>query len=688
MSSIDSSSNTNSGQPLFQMGGIASGLDTNGMIDALMAVEKEPLNNLIKKQNQLALKQMAYSDVKTHVQDFYYKVTDYTLQGTFLNYKANVSNTDVISQATPTPITPTGTYYFKVVQKAERTTIGINDLYSTTGADTQAKLDKKWIGNFVDLNKAVASTTDSPLSSAVNTGTVSINGTDVAAIDSSTTINDIINNINTKSSTTGVKAVYLKRDLDSGSYTVVGDTSNSDLINQLESDKVDDKLVLFSADGWNNIELGGTSDFFSKTYLSNAVKKLGPDGISYVVSDTHLGAAGTTKTLQQLSYMDTTNYGSSAPALSSGNITINGKNIDIDVTTDTIADLVQKINDADVGMKASYDYQNDKIVFTGTDKGPVTLTVHDNGTHIADYLQFITDASDSVDGSESDIHFNTTQNKYEDVYGDYHLGQNTMVNVYGDSAGTNVVAQLESSNDTVNYKGMTLDVNQASSDIVSVTVSQDTDAVTEKIKDLIDSYNDLMDYLYKKYTEDPAENLSADSTDEEKEQGILKNDDIIETLMDKLRNMMTTSLKIDGTYDNFMDIGVDTYGYDDVEKMMKGTLKVDDSKLSQAVESHLNDVMNLFNNQSDDEASQGIAIKMKNFLWDYTKFGGLIDQRSGISGTIANQLMDISKQIDSWKIIIQNKENYYRQQFTAMEEAISQMQSQMAYMSAKLGTTK
>jgi flagellar hook-associated protein 2 len=673
---------------MFQMGGIASGLDTNGMIDALMAVEKQPLNNLVKKQNQLLLKQVAYNDVKTHVQDFYYKVTDYTLQGTFLDYKANVSDTGVISQATPTPITPTGTYYFKVLQKAERTTIGINDIYSTSGADTKAKLDKKWIGNFVDLNKAITDTSNPPLASSVTEGTVTINGTDVATINSTTTITDVINNINSKSSTTGVKAVYLKRDLNTGTYTTVGDTSNSDLINQLENDKVNDKLVLFSADGWNNMELSGTSDFLSKTYLSNAVKKLGPNGISYMVSGTHLGAAGTTKTLQQLSYMDDTNYGSSAPAIASGNITINGKNIDIDVTKDTIADLVQKINDADVGMKASYDYQNDKIVFTGDDEGPVTLTVHDNGTHIADYLQFITDASDSVDGSESDIHFDTTQNEYKDVYGDYHLGQNTVVNVYGDSAGTNVVSQLESSNDTVSYKGMTLNVNQSSSDVVSVTVSQDTDSVVKKIKDLIDSYNDLMDYLYGKYTEDPIKDLPSDATDEQKEQGILKNDDIIETLMDKLRNMMTTSLNINGTYDNLMDIGVDTYGYDDVDKMMKGSLKVNDSKLTQAVESHLNDVMNLFNNQSDDEDSQGIAVKMKGFLWSYTKFGGLIDQRSGISGTIANQLLDISKQISSWKVIIQNKEYYYRQKFTAMEEAVSKLQSQMSYMSAKLGTSK
>ncbi len=686
MSSVGGTSNN--GQPLFQMGGIASGLDTNGMIDAIMAVEKQPLNNLIKKQNQLVLKQMAYNDLKTHLQDFYYKVSDYTLQGTFLKYTATPSDTSIISQATPTPTTPTGTYYFKVLQKAERTNIGINDIYANSGTDTQAKLDKKWIGNFVDLNKAVADTSAPPLSSAVATGTVSINGTDVATIDSSTTITDIINDINSNSATTGVKAVYLKRDLDSGTYTTVGDTSNTDLINQLEADKVNDKLVLFSADGWNNMELGGTSDFFSKTYLSNSVKKLGPNGISYIVSDTHLGAAGTTKTLDQLSYMDNTNYGGSAPAITSGSITINGKSIDVDTSKDTVADLVQKINDADVGMEASYDYQNDKIVFSGTNEGPTTLTVHDNGTHIADYLQFITDSSDSVDGSEVDIHFDTNQNKYEDVYGDYHLGQNTIVDVYGDSSGTNKISELESSNDTVTYKGMTLNVSQSSNDIVGVTVSQNTDTVVKNIKDLIDSYNDLMDYLYQKYTEKPLTNLGADATDEQKEQGILRNDDIVETMMDKLRNMMTTSLNINGTYDNLMDIGVDTYGYDDVKKMMEGTLKVDDSKLTQAVESHLDDVMKLFNNQSDDTSQQGIAVQMQSFLWNYTQFGGLIDQRSGISGTIAEQLRDISKQINSWNVIIQNKENYYRQKFTNMEDAISSLQSQMSYMAAKMGTSK
>ncbi len=687
MSSIDGSSSVNNGQPLFQMGGIASGLDTNGMIDALMSVEKIPMNNLIKQENQLILKQAAYNDVKKHVQDFYYKISDYTLQGTFLKYKATSSNTSVISQATPTPITPTGTYYFKVLQKAERTTIGVNDIYANTGTDTQAKLDKKWIGGFVDLNKALASSTDSPLAQSVGTGTVSINGTDVTSIDSTTTLNDVITAINNKSSTTGVKAVYLKRDLDTGTYTVVGDTSNTDLINQLESDKVNDKLVLFSADGWNNIDLGGTSDFFSKTYLKNSVKKLGPNGISYIVSDTHLGAAGGTKTLSQISYMDKTNYGSSAPDITSGSITINGKSISIDATKDTILDLVQKINDADTGMEASYDYQNDKIVFSGKDEGPVTLTVHDNGTHIADYLQFITNSSDSVNGSEVDIHFNTTDNKYVDVNGEEHLGQNTIVNVYGDSAGTNQLAQLESSNDTVTYKGMTLNVNQSSTDIVSVTVNQDTDTVVSQIKDLVKSYNDLMDYLYTKYTEKPIKNLPADATDEQKEQGILRNDDIIETIMDKLRTMMTSSLNIDGTYKNLMDIGVDTYGYEDVKKMMEGAIKLDDSKLTQAVESHLNDVMTLFNNDSTDTSKQGVAVQMKNFLWNYTEFGGLIDQRSGISGTIANQIQDISKRIDSWKIIIQNKENYYRQKFTAMEDAISNLQGQMSYMASKLGTS-
>jgi len=62
-------------------------------------------------------------------------------------------------------------------------------------------------------------------------------------------------------------------------------------------------------------------------------------------------------------------------AVASGSFTVNGVAISVDKDADTLAELVERINDADAGVTAFYDSTLDKLVLTATSQGGGLITV-------------------------------------------------------------------------------------------------------------------------------------------------------------------------------------------------------------------------------------------------------------------------------------------------------------------------
>lgn len=107
---------------ILKLGGIASGLDTDSLIKALMAVERKPVTLLEQKREKLTTEQNAWRDLNSRLLNLQNRLGD--LKGladsTWRSMKASVSDQAVLS-ATAQPGASEGTFKVDVVSLAEAT---------------------------------------------------------------------------------------------------------------------------------------------------------------------------------------------------------------------------------------------------------------------------------------------------------------------------------------------------------------------------------------------------------------------------------------------------------------------------------------------------------------------------------------------------------------------------------------
>ncbi len=157
-------------------GGLASGLDTEAIISALMDVERQPLERLEKDKSYLNSRLSAFSDFESKLNDLKSAFEDIDTADELRSYSATSASEDYFSVET-TSTAVAGSYDVEVVNLA--------------------KVQK-------DVSVGYASSSDTSFSA----GTITINGTDIAVenADSLGDIVDKINAANTGDSATGVSA--------------------------------------------------------------------------------------------------------------------------------------------------------------------------------------------------------------------------------------------------------------------------------------------------------------------------------------------------------------------------------------------------------------------------------------------------------------------------------------------------
>ena len=238
---------------------------------------------------------------------------------------------------------------------------------------------------------------------------------------------------------------------------------------------------------------------------------------------------------------------------------------------------------------------------------------------------------------------------------------------------------------TVN--GVTLNLKAVTSDYVTVNVDLDVDAVVENITNFVETYNETMEYLYGKLNEEPVEDKEWDEmTEEEKMQGLLKDDSSLRKIFEDLRGWITSMIEGVGLYDTLMDVGISTStdiggGY---ENMMKGHLEVNEDTLRSAVREHLQDVAKLFTATESNDGADGLVTTLDSMLYEYTKFGGYIDNVAGINGRLQRELTLVSERVVEMAQRLQKEYETLYRKFTAMEQAVSYFNAQSAWLAQTL----
>lgn len=369
------------------------------------------------------------------------------------------------------------------------------------------------------------------------------------------------------------------------------------------------------------------------------------------------------------------------------NVTINDRDYEFD-STDTLSQMISTINSDSSGtVSARYDERQDKIILTSKVLGKgENITVDDTtGGFFETFTK--TEGTDSkiyLDGSLDPIYSNSNN-----------------VSVNG-----------------ISYSLMKL----TGGDTESVTVSKDTDATYNIIKNFFDKYNTFIDKTnaklsekydrnYQPLTQEQKDVMSDDDIkiwESKAKTGLLKNDPTLLSLVSDLRRAFSDP--ITGITGNTFDIGITTGGYYD-----KGKVTINEITLKDAISNNPDKVINYMAKTSTTQPTYLRSLTADGYSDRYDEEGlvnrfsdiiennisttsntsgrkgyliwqaGIQNDSSEYKNEIYNQIIEYDKSISAQNTKVSDKEAYYYKKFAAMEQAISKMNNQSSWISQQMG---
>ena len=309
--------------------------------------------------------------------------------------------------------------------------------------------------------------------------------------------------------------------------------------------------------------------------------------------------------------------------------------ITIDSTNNTLGGLRDAINKANIGATAT--------IVTGTSGSQLVLTSKSTGQ--ANVMKL----SGSLSGFSYDPATSTGDLSESSALGGQSASdaQYSLNGVSGTSSSNTVTGALD---------GVTLTLSKQTTSATTLTVSQNkSSALTSAVNAFVTAYNTANS----KMKELGAYNAST------KTAGALQGNATLRTAQSQVRNLLFGSYSA-GTYQNLANIGVSV--------AKDGSLSVDSTKLSAAIDADFSNVANLV-------SSAGSAFKKT------------LSAIAGTSGTIASAtdganrvIKSLTAQQEAMQTRLTQIEARYRKQFTALDTTISGMNQTSTYLTQQLSS--
>lgn len=327
-------------------------------------------------------------------------------------------------------------------------------------------------------------------------------------------------------------------------------------------------------------------------------------------------------------------------------ITINEQEITIN-SSDSLRDISNKINDADAGVKASI--VDNHLVMETTETGEANALI------VGDTLVDSNGILESLGILDAG-----------NIANELQAASDAVVDINGI---TGITSSTNTFSDVVEGVTFKIDPDAVANDgldtaFSSVSVTKDTGKAVDAVQAFVDQYNSVMNFLDGK-TE----------YDEEEEKGaILQGDSTAMRLQMRLRELVTSKVKDDGEYRALSSIGI--------EIDRDGVMSFDSSKFTEALNDSPEEVTGLFRADSESDGYDGMAQRMNTYLDQLLHSNtGIIPRRLDF---FDNRIDGLNDDIESVQRKVEMTRERYIRQFTAMEEAISQMQSQQSWMMSQL----
>lgn len=385
------------------------------------------------------------------------------------------------------------------------------------------------------------------------------------------------------------------------------------------------------------------------------------------------------------------------------------KLVKIGLETASLSQVAKELNDAGIGVKASYDSGIRRFFLQTASSGSAnTLKIDDNSTGLGAGVGFL---ASQGSGSLLKLSDSVGQTATGVTYG----GVDALLDV-GAAKGI-VQSSNEFSVNGVNFSLRKLGV-------ATVQVSTDVNTAFDRVKKFVDEYNKLIDTLetklnekynknYQPLTDEQRESMSEDQVikwEERAKTGLLSGSQEISRLLTNIRSdMIKPVVGLRDDLNTLTELGIGTAPYS-----RDGKLVIDETKLKEALQRDADSVMQLLFKTPDPATADETAKKEQTGLVNRL-FGNIIDGMKGIiskAGTGNNAslyrsvqatiMLDFVTNQSSKSIIdesiqryqktiaslndrfITTQERYYAR-FTAMERAIDRANSQSMWLSQQLG---
>lgn len=260
-----------------------------------------------------------------------------------------------------------------------------------------------------------------------------------------------------------------------------------------------------------------------------------------------------------------------------------------------------------------------------------------------------------------------------------------------------------SADNTVKVNGLTITCKgETNGETITLTTQNDTSGIYDMIKGFIKEYSELINEMDKLYNAESSKGYEP-LTDEEKEamsesevekweskikDSLLRRDSTLSTVSSAMKEIMASGFEVGGKKMYLYDFGIETLGYFNAADNEKNAYHIDGDEDDENVKNETNKLMEMINTNSDavvgffTQLSQSLYGKLNKLMGtsEYSSINKVYDDKK-----MKEEYDDYTTKIATAEKKLQDYEDKWYKKFSAMETAMAKMQSNASAVTSLLG---
>ena len=679
--------------------GMMSGLDTETIIQELVAVRRTKVDDLKKEQTKLEWKQDAWKELNNKIKKLYTgTLSDLRYQSSYMKKATKTSNDNLVSvTAKDNAMDSVQSLEIKKLAKAgyltgdvitdkdgKKVTSG-SKLVDKLGIEAGSKFEITSGGKTVDITVDEGMTISSLVSKLQSAGVnanfdatnqrlfIGANGTGEANDFTITATNDggtkALDKLGILVYDKDVKAAYQK-------YADMG--ADADLKKQAIEARTAELLKSYAAEKKQlESDLKSLKDKKQPELIEAFQKEYGSD--AFDITDDTARATRQTELKDKVTELE-------------GKLAVEG------ITDEEKATLTADLNKAkgELSYLDGYDANQKAIA-----EKEARIAELDAG-----YLNADGTAGDKIK-DEATAYIEEKINKANDMLAAFEAGTlkgSKAFKIDGEDAEITLNgAPFTSSSNTFEVNGLTITCKgETNGEVISLTTENDVSGIYDMVKNFIKEYSSLINEMDKLYNADSAKGYEP-LTDEEKDSmsekevekweekikdSLLRRDSTLSTVSSAMKEIMASSFTVGGKSMSLADFGIETLGYFNAADNEKNayhingdededTLKTKDNTLKEMITKDPNTVVDFFT-----QLSKSLYGKLDKLMArsDYSSLNSVYDDKK-----MKEDYDDYTSKIKTAEQKLTDYEDKWYKKFSAMETALAKMQSNASAITGLLG---